>query len=252
VKIISVINQKGGVGKSTTAFALGAGLMLEGLRVLFIDLDAQSNLSLLMGGNSEHLSTYEMLIKEATAAEATQQTSQGALIAGVPALAAADTILEGRGKEYLLKEALSLIQEEYDYIIIDTPPVLGILTVNALTASAGAIIPAQADLFSVHGITQLHSTIKTVQRYSNPLLRIYGILLTRFQGRTIVTREAARLLDEVAEQLQTKVFETKIREAAALKEAQFMGENIFAYAPRSNAAMDYSAFVKEFMEEAAQ
>lgn len=247
MQTLAVINQKGGVGKSTTALAIGAGLTLRGFKVLYIDLDSQGNLSYTLGANTSQKGAMELLQHQTTALEAIQQTEQGGVIASSPALAGADLIINTTGKEYRLKEALEPLQKHFDYAIIDTPPALGILTINALTACTGAIIPAQADIYSLQGIGQLHSTIETVKRYCNPSLIIKGIVLTRYNARSIISREVTELIDETAQRLHTKLYKAKIRECTALKEAQATRQSIFAYAPRSNATKDYKALVSEII-----
>lgn len=249
MEIIAVINQKGGVGKSTTAHAIGAGLSLKGYKVLFIDLDAQGNLSYTIGADTGGLSALELLQHQAGAVETIQTTEQGAIIASSPALSGADTIITATGKEYQLKEALAPLSGLYDYIVIDTPPALGILAVNALTACSSAIIPAQADIYSLQGISQLYSTIETVKRYCNPALKIRGIVLTRFNSRAIISREAADMIERTAAQLHTKLYQSKIRECTAIKEAQATQQSIYTYAPQSNAAADYSALLEEIIRE---
>ena len=246
-KAIAVINQKGGVGKSTTALAIGAGLSLKGYSVLFIDLDAQGNLSYTLGADTKGYNAMGVLERPETAKEEIQHTPQGDIIASSPKLAGADKLLEETGKEYRLKEALESLQGAYDYIIVDTPPALGILTINALTACTGAIIPAQADIYSLQGIGQLNSTIETVKKYCNPSLSIMGIVITRFNGRSIIRREVAEMLEHTADQLHTKLFSSKIRECTALVEAQATKQNIYSYAPRSNATADYKALVDEIL-----
>ncbi len=246
-KALAIINQKGGVGKSTTALAIGAGLSLKGYSVLFIDLDAQGNLSYTLGADTKGYNAMGVLERPETAKEEIQHTPQGDIIASSPKLAGADKLLEETGKEYRLKEALDSLQGAYDYIIVDTPPALGILTINALTACTGAIIPAQADIYSLQGIAQLNSTIETVKKYCNPSLSIMGIVLTRFNGRSIIRREVAEMLERTAEQLHTKLYTSKIRECTALVEAQATKQNIYSYAPRSNATADYKALVDEIL-----
>ena len=246
-KALAIINQKGGVGKSTTALAIGAGLSLKGYSVLFIDLDAQGNLSYPLGADTKGYNAMGVLERPETAKEEIQHTPQGDIIASSPKLAGADKLLEETGKEYRLKEALDSLQGAYDYIIVDTPPALGILTINALTACTGAIIPAQADIYSLQGIAQLNSTIETVKKYCNPSLSIMGIVLTRFNGRSIIRREVAEMLERTAEQLHTKLYTSKIRECTALVEAQATKQNIYSYAPRSNATADYKALVDEIL-----
>lgn len=247
-EIIAIINQKGGVGKSTTTNALGAGLHSKGYKVLYIDLDAQGNLSYSMEATGTALTSLEVLTGTATAEEAIIQTAQGDLIPASPALASSDALITETGKEYRLREAIEPLKDRYDYIVIDTPPALGVLTVNALTACNSVIIPAQADIYSLQGIGQLNQTIRTVKRYCNKDLSIKGILATRYQSRTNLTKELTALLEETAQSLDTKVFKTKIRECIALKEAQAMKQDIFTYSPKSNASEDYKQFIEEVTE----
>lgn len=246
---IAVLNQKGGVGKSTTAQALGAGLILKGYSVLFVDLDYQGNLSYSMGASTKGYNALGVLERPETAKEETQHTRNGDIIASSPKLAGADKLLEDTGKEYRLKEALETLRGQYDYIVIDTPPALGILTINALTACTGAIIPAQADPYSLQGIAQLHGTIETVRKYCNPSLSIMGIVITRYNARSTIRREVAEMLEQTARQLHTKLYATKIRECVSIVEAQAMKQSIYSYAPRSNATADYKALVNEILGE---
>ena len=248
MEVIAVINQKGGVGKSTTAHAIGAGLTLKGHRVLYVDLDAQGNLSYTLRADTNGLTAMELLQGRNTQA-AIQRTAQGDIIASSPSLAGADTIITAVGKEYRLREALEPLGGLYDYCIIDTPPALGILTINALTACNGAIIPAQADIYSLQGISQLHTTIETVKQYCNPALTIKGIVLTRYNSRAIISREVADMIEQTAGQLQTKLYKAKIRECTAIKEAQATQQDIYSYAPRSNATADYTALIDEILGE---
>lgn len=249
MKTIAIINQKGGVGKSTTALALGAGLQLRGNRVLFIDLDAQGNLSHTMkaqtkGYNAMGVMQYPYIIREEI-----QHTKSGDILASSGLLSGADLIINQTGKEYRLKEALSTIENLYDFAIIDTPPALGVLTVNALTACNGAIIPAQADIYSLQGINQLSTTVATVRRYCNRDLKILGIVLTRYNARAVISREVAETVEQVARGLKTKLYNTKIRECTAIKEAQASRQDIYTYAPRCNAAVDYNKLIDEILSE---
>lgn len=249
MKTITVINQKGGVGKSTTALSIGAGLIHRGYKVLYIDLDAQGNLSYTLGANTSGYNALGVLDRPHTIKEEIQELASGHIVASTPNLAGADSIITQTGKEYRLKEALELVKDRYDYCIIDTPPALGIVTINALTASTGAIIPAQADIYSLQGISQLQQTIEAVKTYCNPNLSIMGIVLTRYNKRTIIRREVAEMLEETAKDLNTKLYKSKIRECTALVEAQAMKEDIYTYAPKSNATEDYRALVDEILEE---
>ena len=245
---ISIINQKGGVGKSTTANALGAGLFLKGYKVLYIDLDAQGNLSYSMDAVGKPLSALEVLTGTSTAHEAIVKTDQGDLIPASPTLATADTLITQTGKEYRLAEAIDPVKGEYDYIIIDTPPSLGVLTVNALVACDSVVIPAQADIYSLQGIGQLAETIAVVKKYCNSELYIKGILATRYNARANITKDMTDLLKDSATSLNTKVFDTKIRECVAIKEAQTVKQDIFRYSKSSNASKDYENLLKEILK----
>lgn len=244
METISITNQKGGTGKSTTALALGAALKKKGHKVLFIDLDAQGNLTYALGATGLNtLNAMELLEGKAQA-----DKIQGDIIASTPELAAAERALNKTGKEYKLKEALQSIKPLYDYIIIDTPPSMGILTINALTASDSVIIPAQADIFSLQGITQIKETIDAVREYCNKALKVKGIVLTRFNGRAIISKDLADVLKAEADKLGTRLFNTRIRECTALKEAQASQQDIFSYAPASNGASDYMQLTKEVLK----
>jgi chromosome partitioning protein len=251
-QIIAITNQKGGVGKSTTALAIGAGYRQAGFKVLFVDLDAQGNLSYTLGAAAGLYTVLDVLNKQVRADQAIQQTPNGDLIAYSPALSGADMALRQTGKEYRLKEALQPLAGVYDYIILDTPPALGILTINALTACTWAIIPAQADTYSLQGIGQLYGTIEAVRTYCNPDLVIRGILLTRHSSRTILSRDMAGLMEQAAKEIGTTLFKTSIRQNVAIKEAQAKRVDIFTYAPASNAAEDYKALLEELSREEAQ
>ena len=218
-KIIAIVNQKGGVGKSTTAQALTAGLLLKNFACLTIDLDAQGNLTYTLGAKTDESTILEVLTGEVEAKDATQHLKNGDTIAANKALAGADAFISETGKEYRLKEALQSLEEQYDYIIIDTPPTLGILTVNALTACNSIIIPAQADIYSLQGIEQLANTMRSVRKYCNPNLKKRG----------------------------TRLFESTIREGVAVKEAQISQKSIFEYAPQAKVAQDYKAFIEELL-----
>ena len=248
-EIIAVSNQKGGVGKSTTANALGAYLFHKGFKVLYIDMDAQGNLSYSMGASNKAISSLEVLTGTATANEAIVETPQGDLIPASPALASADTLLKDTGREYKLKEAIEPILGDYDYIILDTPPAIGTLTINALTACNSVIVPSQADIYSLQGIGQLVQTIQTVKKNCNRNISIKGLLVTRYNARAVLTKDMTDLLEDTANQLQTKLYTTKIRECIALKEAQAIQQDIFTYNPKSNAAEDYATFAEEVLRQ---
>lgn len=248
-KVYAIINQKGGVGKSTTAEALAAGLSFKGYKTLSIDLDAQANMSYTAGAKTDGATALGVLTGEVDTAAAIQHTGSGDIIAASKALAGADAFIADTGKEYKLREALEGVKAAYDYIIIDTPPALGILTINALTACDSVIIPAQADIYSLQGVEQLAETMKPVKKYCNPALTVEGILLTRYSPRSVLSREVAELAGQLAGKLGTKLFKTTIREAIAVKEAQISQQSLYTYAPKANVIEDYNRFIDELIGE---
>lgn len=247
MKTLTAINQKGGVGKSTTALATAHGLAKRGYKVLFIDLDPQQNASSVLQVKGQAPTSLEVLTGDATIEEAIQEAGELHAIPADPQAAHADKLLEGIGAEHRLKEALAPIASAYDFCVIDTPPALGQLTMNALTASDAAVIPAQADIFSLEGIGQLAGTLEAVKRYANPDLTIAGILLTRFNGRATLSRDIQEAAAEAAGALGTSVFDATIREGIAVKESQMMKQSLFDYAPRAKVTHDFSDYVDELL-----
>lgn len=248
-KIISISNQKGGVGKTTTTGAVAAGYKLKGYKVLCVDLDPQSNLSFSSGAETEDCPTiYEILKGEAKTSFSIQKMPSFDIISSNILLSGIELEFTQTGREYLLKEALSSIKDRYDYIFIDTPPALSILTVNAFTASDYIIIPMLADIFSLQGIAQLSETIDRVRKYCNPNVKVEGIVLTKFNKRTILSREIKGTAELIAEQLHTDIFNSTIRSSVAIMEAQTNQQDIYNYAPKNLAAQDYMKLVEELIE----
>ena len=247
MQTIAIINQKGGVGKSTTAAALIAGLKKKGFKVLGVDLDGQCSLSLITGTQGEKTSL-DIMDGAASAEEAIIETSFGDIIPAETDLYEAQTRYVKTGKEYKLKEALQPLQDKYDYCVIDTPPALGVLTLNALTAADFALIPALADIMSLQGIMQLKDTIGAVKKYLNSGLNIAGILLTMYNSRATLDKEITELMQRAAAALDTKVFRSTIRSAAAVKKSQATQTDIYTYAPKENVTADYETFLNELLE----
>lgn len=249
MQVIAITNRKGGTGKTSTVISLGAGLAKKGKKILFVDMDSQANLTFALGSNAERVGCMELLTNKTTAEEAIDHTQNGDIIPASEDLATADSIIKETGKEYRLKEALEPIQKKYDYAIIDTPAALGTLTINALTAANSVIIPVQADIYSLQGIGQLNEAIEAVKRYCNPDLYINGILITRYNARAVISRDMLDNLNDAAKQLKTRLYKTPIRECIAMRESQATQQDIFTYAPRSNAALDYMELVNEFLKK---
>ena len=252
MRTIAIINQKGGEGKTTTACELGAGLhILEKKRVLFCDPDLQGDLTYTLLGRTkaQQGGTAAALEEPENTAGEIIETKYGGLLPASAALIAADEILKGGRKEYRLSEALETVAADYDYCIIDTPPALSEITINALIASDLIIIPAQADIYSLLGIADLYQTITTLRKYSGRPLKIGGILLTRYNARTVISQEMTEHIKGTAAAIGAGVYNTKIRECAALKEAKATQTSIFEYSKKSNGAKDYKAFIKEVEAE---
>ncbi len=247
-KIIAISNQKGGVGKTTTTGALAAAFKKRGRHVLAVDLDPQGNLSFSMGAENEGVPTsYEMLQGAVTAQDAIQTTDVVNLIPANILLSGSDLEFNGLGREFLLANALRPIRDRYDYIMIDTPPALGVLTVNAFTAADSVIIPMLCDMFSLQGIMQLSDTVRHVQQNANRNLRVEGVLLTRYAPRTTLAAEVRGTAELVTEQLGIPMFDVCIRNSVTVTEAQALQRDIIRYSPRNIAVKDYLALADEIL-----
>lgn len=247
-RVIAVSNQKGGVGKTTTTAALSAALAQRQKSVLAIDLDPQGNLSFCMAAPNEGVPTsYEVLKGVATLQSAIQATSVVDIVPGNILLSGAELEFAGYGREYLLSNALRPMRNLYDYILIDTPPALSVLTVNAFTAADSVIVPMLSDIFSLQGITQLYDTVSYVQTHCNPALQFEGILLTRFAPRTVLANEVRGTAKMVSSELNIPLFRTCIRSSIAVTEAQALQRNIITYSPRNIAVKDYLDLADEIL-----
>jgi chromosome partitioning protein len=257
-RVLSIANQKGGVGKTTTAVNIAAGLALHGLRVLVIDLDPQGNASTALGveHRSGTPSVYEVLIGETSIAEAAQVSDQSENLFCVPAtidLAGAEIELVAMAtRESRLKEALSaeaLDELAPDYVFIDCPPSLGLLTVNALVAGQEVLIPIQCEYYALEGLGQLLRNIELVQAHLNPSLDVSTILLTMYDGRT---KLADQVTSEVREHFGDTVLNTVIPRSVKVSEAPGFGQSVLAYDPGSRGAMCYLDAAKELAERGAE
>ena len=245
-RVIAIANQKGGVGKTTTAQNVAASLTYKEYRVLMIDLDPQGNLSFIAGADSVNKPTvYEVLNDKVSIKNALQQTKSGHIIPANILLSGADMEIK---RPELLRNKVEAVKNGYDYVLIDTPPSLGILTINALTAADSVIIPLSADVLSLQGLSQLYSTIEAVRRHSNPDLKIEGLLFTQHNNRTLLSREFEKAAKAAAKRMNTKVFQTFIRASVATREAQANQTDILTYAPVSPTAAGYNALTAEIIK----
>ena len=249
MKTVVFSNQKGGVGKTTSAAALAAGLSSRGYKVVAVDLDPQCNFCLSSGVDMLTIghTLYDVFKGDAQIDDVIVPGLGYDIIPGGLALAAADMEFTQTGREYMLSEALEAVSDRFDFAVIDTPPTLGILTINALTAADGVIIPLTADVYALQGLNQLNGLINSVKKYSNKGLQIFGLLLTKYNERQNVTKALRDQVEAAAAQLGTKVFETAIRESVAVREAQLLHSDFLKEAPNANAAVDYEAFINEFI-----
>lgn len=251
-KILSLVNQKGGVGKTTTAINLGAFLGYFGQRVLLIDLDPQANATSSLGIDKHTIrhGTYDVLIGSQPIAPHILHNPRLkiSLLPSSPALAGAEIeLIDLENREYLLKKALNHVYDRYDYILIDCPPSLSLLTVNGLIAAeSGVIIPVQCEYLALEGLGQLTQTIQKVQDSLFPHLQIKGVVLTMFDGRT---RLAVDVVNEVQKYFSNQVYKTIIPRSIRLAEAPSYGTPISIYAPESTAAKAYAALAQEVLAQ---
>lgn len=248
-KIIAITNQKGGVGKTTTALSLICAMSMRGYRVLGVDLDPQGSLGFSAGLDIENNDTiYEVLKGRTSIHDAIVSTDTGDFLPSNILLSTAELEFNMPGREYLLRTELEKVARHYDFIIIDTPPALNVLTFNTYVASNALIIPMAPEILSLLGITQIRETIDTVRRYYNPSLEVLGILLNKFNARLTLNREVEELSAEVARKLDTKVFHTKIRTSVTVAESPAHGESVITYAPKAKPTLDFLALLDELLE----
>lgn len=250
-RVIAIVNQKGGVGKTTTSANLSAGLADRSKRVLMLDLDAQANLSAHFGYSVEEdesaLNMYDVLTQKAPLEKVWVEIGERLFLAPASLLlSAADLELGGViGRELLLKKAIEPIVDQFDFIIIDCPPSLGLLSLNGLVAATKVIVPVQSEFLALHGVRQLLDTIDQVRSAYNPGLSVGGVLLCLHDARRRLSRSVA---DTVKEYFGDLVFETIIRTNVALAEAPARGTSIFTYDARSTGAEDYGKLADEVIK----
>jgi len=249
-RVISIASQKGGVGKTTTAINLGACLAQESKRVLVVDIDPQGNATSGLGinGNDQRTTTYEVLLGQAEVQGAIMATALATLdiLPTGQRLSGAEVELVGMmARETRLRSSLVKVSAEYDYVLVDSPPSLGLLTINALTASDSVLIPLQCEYLALEGLTQLIGAIRLVQDHLNPALRIEGVLLTMFDARLNLSQQVA---EEARKFFSDRVYRTVIPRNVRLSEAPSFGKPIVLYDPHSTGAESYRDLAREVLE----
>ena len=247
--VVAICNQKGGVGKTTTSINLAAFLAVSGQRTLLIDFDAQGNATSGAGLNRSHLDVciYNAIIDGIDIQSLIRKTQTPGfdIVPATPRLAGADVeLVDLPDREQRMKTAIASLHNEYDYILIDCPPSLSLLTINALTAATEVLIPVQCEFYALEGLTQLLKTLELVKQNLNPALAIRGFLLTMFDSRTLLSEQVA---DEARNHLGDQVFETVIPRNVRLSEAPSFGQPILHYDATCPGSVAYERFVKEFL-----
>jgi chromosome partitioning protein len=249
-KVIAFANQKGGVAKTTTTLNLGVAFAEQGIRVLLVDLDPQGNLTMSQGLNPDSIerSMFDVLVHRVPIQEVIHEAEVDLAVSSID-LAGAELALSSMiGRERALEKALAPIKENYNYILVDTPPSLGLLTINALVASDGVIVPVQCEYLSLRGLVQLENTLSMIRENLNPAVGIQGILPTMYDNRTLHSREAVEILQENFGDL---VFGTKIRKTIRYAEAPVKGSSVLKYDPSGSAAEAYRELAKEVLNGTA-
>jgi chromosome partitioning protein len=248
-QVIAFANQKGGVAKTTTTLNLGVAFKEEGFEVLLVDLDPQGNLTMSQGMDPDQVerSMYDVLVHSMPVEEIIHRAEVDVAVSSID-LAGAEMALSSMiGRERALQKALLPVRNRYDYILIDTPPSLGLLTINALTASDGVIVPVQCEYLSLRGLVQLENTLSMIRENLNPVVEIKGILPTMYDSRTLHSREAVEMLKENFGDL---VFETRIKKTVRYAEAPVEGSSVLKYDSSGPAANAYRDLAKEVLNGA--
>ena len=250
-KIIAIANQKGGTGKTTTSTCLAGALQLLGKKVLLADCDAQCNATDTYGAQTEDVCTlFDVMTRQGTVEEGIQHCEAGDILPSDNALKDIDEqLVRDMGKNFRLREALESVSGQYDYIVLDTPPQLGLMLVNALIASNNVIVPMTPDRYAVAGLSQLSQTINDVRRYFNQNLKIEGLLLNKFGGREVLSKEAIEALPEAANLMGTRVLDTKIRMSMGIRKAQSERHGLFVGSTaKCTGAEDFKALAQMIVE----
>ena len=243
--IISLLNHKGGVGKTTSAINIGAGMVELGKKVLLIDLDPQANLTLSLGIPRQKVTIYEALRGEGDLEPYTAKPGMDVIISSLDLSGAEMELINEAGREYILRELFTPFTEQYDYILIDCPPSLGLLTLNALTCSQYILIPLQTEFLALQGLAKIKQVIDKVKFRLNKNLEIGGVIATMYDSRRVLNRD---VVETIHKYFGEKVFKTYIRDNVALAEAPAQRKDIFAYSPKSSGAEDYLSLCKEILQ----
>jgi len=249
-EVIAFANQKGGVAKTTTTLNLGVALAERGLRILAVDLDPQGNLTMSQGWNPDEIdrSMFDVLVHKLPVSEIVRTNELDVAVSSID-LAGAELALSSMiGRERALEKALQPARESYDFILIDTPPSLGLLTINALVAASGVIVPVQCEYLSLRGLVQLENTLTMIRENLNPHVAIEGILPTMFDKRLLHSREAVEILKENFGDL---ILNTRIRKTVRYAEAPVKGQSVLGYDPSGEAASMYRDLAKEVLDGAS-
>lgn len=246
--IISLLNHKGGVGKTTSAINIGAGLVEMGKKVLLVDLDPQANLTLSLGIPRQKATIYENIKGEAELAPYTVKPGMDVITSSLDLSGAEMEMINEAGREYILRELFEPVTEQYDFVIIDCPPSLGLLTLNALTCSRLVFIPLQTEFLALQGLAKIKQVIDKVRFRLNKDLEIGGVIPTMYDSRKVLNRD---VVDTILKFFGEKVFKTYIRDTVALAEAPAQRQDIFSYSPRSAGAEDYLNLSREILERTA-
>lgn len=244
-KIISLLNHKGGVGKTTSAINIGAGMVELGKKVLLIDLDPQANLSVALGIPRQRETIYEALRGESELVPYTVKEGMDVIMSTLDLSGAEMELINEAGREFILRELFAPVKDEYDFIIIDCPPSLGLLTLNALTSSDYVYIPLQTEFLALQGLAKIKQVIDKVRFRLNKKLDIGGVIATMYDHRKVLNRD---VVETIKKYFGPKVFDTMIRDNVALAEAPAQRKDIFEYNRRSKGASDYLDLCKEIIE----
>ncbi|MEZ4947991.1 MAG: ParA family protein [Saprospiraceae bacterium] len=247
--VISLLNHKGGVGKTTSSINIGAGMVELGKRVMLIDLDPQANLTVSLGIPRQKYSIYESLRGESELVPYQVKEGFDVVISTLDLSGAEMELINEAGREFILRELLAPVMEEYDYIIIDCPPSLGLLTLNALTSSRYVLIPLQTEFLALQGVAKIKQIIDKVRFRLNKNLEIGGVIATMYDNRKILNRD---VVETIKKYFGEKVFETMIRDNVALAEAPAQRKDIFEYNKNSSGAEDYLALCRELIARTEQ